>query len=177
MQSTDWEPEHSAMLRECLASGISFARAAAAINAKFGTAYTRSAALGRGRRLGLAGSDRPENWRKPSSKTNKKRRRKRGRRRAPDLIWPMPPPQPAKVIKLRSVPIEPRHLALVDLEPDDCRYPYGGDADGEAITFCAHPSCENSSYCTTHFHLTRDPSTQPELVADPVWLRLVEMMA
>ena len=177
MQSTDWAPEHSDMLRECLASGMSFAGAAAAINAKFGTAYTRSAALGRGRRLRLASSGRPENWRRPSSRTNTKRRRKRGQRRAPDLIWPMPPPARARTVKLRSVSIEPRHLSLVDLEPGDCRYPYGGDADGEAITFCAHPSCENSSYCTTHFHLTRDPSTQPELVADPVWLRLVEMMA
>jgi GcrA cell cycle regulator len=174
MQSTDWAPEHSDMLRECLARGISFSRAAAAINAKFGTAYTRSAALGRGRRLGLAGSDRPDNWQKPSSRTNTKRRRKRGQRRAPDLIWPMPPPQRAKTVKLRSVPIEPRYLALVDLEPGDCRYPYGGDADGEAITFCGHPQSENSSYCTAHFHLTRSPDTRPERTAGPASLGLVE---
>jgi GcrA cell cycle regulator len=177
MQSTDWEPEHSEMLRECLASGLSFSRAAHAINAKFGTAYTRSAALGRGRRLGLAGSDRPDNWQKPSSRPNKKRRRKRSQRRAPDLIWPIPPPQRAKTVKLRSVPIVPRHLALVDLEPGDCRYPYGGDVDGEAITFCGHPRREDSSYCTAHFHLTRCPVAPPERAAGPVPLRLVEAVA
>ena len=53
MQSGDWTPEHSQALREYVARGISFARAAAEINARFGTAYTRNAAIGRGKRMGL----------------------------------------------------------------------------------------------------------------------------
>jgi GcrA cell cycle regulator len=53
MQSGDWTPEHSQALREYVTRGISFARAAFEINARFGTAYTRSAALGRGKRMGL----------------------------------------------------------------------------------------------------------------------------
>ena len=46
----------------------------------------------------------------------------------------------AAALQLRCVGITPRHLSLVDLEPGDCRYPYGGDAEGEAITFCGHPA-------------------------------------
>jgi GcrA cell cycle regulator len=37
--------------------------------------------------------------------------------------------------KLRCAKVQPRHLSLIELECGDCRYPYGGDQDGEAITF------------------------------------------
>jgi len=67
----------------------------------------------------------------------------------------------------------PRHLAVTELEAGDCRYPYGGDADGEAITFCGHPQREGSSYCLGHFNLTRGPGTASERAAIPVALRLV----
>ena len=67
-----------------------------------------------------------------------------------------------KPVKLRCVGIEPRHLSLVELEKGDCRYPYGGDEEGEAITFCGHPRRPGSSYCTPHFHLSRDPVGPPE---------------
>jgi GcrA cell cycle regulator len=50
MQATDWAPEHSDALREFLAKGMPYAKAADAINAKFETAYTRNAAIGRGKR-------------------------------------------------------------------------------------------------------------------------------
>jgi hypothetical protein len=52
MQATDWAPEHSDALREFLAKGMSYSKAADAINAKFGTRYTRNAAIGRGKRMG-----------------------------------------------------------------------------------------------------------------------------
>jgi GcrA cell cycle regulator len=59
--------------------------------------------------------------------------------------------------QLRCVEIAPRHLALVDLEPDDCRYPYGN----ETITFCGHPKMAGSSYCVPHKHLTSEPPRAP----------------
>jgi GcrA cell cycle regulator len=80
----------------------------------------------------------------------------------------------AEPVKLRCVGIKPRLLSLVDLEAGDCRYPYGGDKDGEAIAFCGHPKREGSSYCTPHFHLTRCVGTASERSASPVVLRLVE---
>ena len=87
---------------------------------------------------------------------------------------PMPAFDRTEPVKLRCVEIVPRHLALIELERGDCRYPYGGDADGEAITFCGHPRGTGSSYCTPHFHLTRGPGTASERAAGAVLLRLVE---
>ena len=60
MEPTNWAPEHSDALREYLAKGMSFSEVAKAINAKFETAYSRNAAIGRARRMGLAGPDRPK---------------------------------------------------------------------------------------------------------------------
>ena len=54
-------------------------------------------------------------------------------------------------VELRCVDVSPRHLSLVELEAGDCRYPYGGDEEGEAITFCGHPRREGSSYCAPAF--------------------------
>ena len=53
MQST-WEEAHSVALRDYLEKGMSFAEIARALNERFGTAYTRNAAIGRARRLGLS---------------------------------------------------------------------------------------------------------------------------
>jgi GcrA cell cycle regulator len=76
--------------------------------------------------------------------------------------------------KLRCVGIRPRLVSLAKLENGDCRYPYGGDKDGEAITFCGHPRFRGSSYCAPHFHLTRAPALDAERPAGPFVLRLVE---
>ena len=59
MQST-WEEAHSTALREYLDKGMSFAEIARALNARFGTAYSRNAAIGRARRMGLANPERPK---------------------------------------------------------------------------------------------------------------------
>ena len=86
---------------------------------------------------------------------------------------PEPPiSEPPRRVKLRCVQIMPRHLLVTELESGDCRYPYGGDAEGEAITFCGHPQREDSSYCLGHFNLTRGPGTASERAAIPVALRL-----
>ena len=90
------------------------------------------------------------------------------------LLWPTPVFKEIKPVKLRCVGIEPRHLSLVELESGDCRYPYGGDEEGEAITFCGHPRRPGSSYCTPHFHLSRDPVVPPERAVSTVSLRVVE---
>ena len=58
MELSNWAPEHSDALREFIAKGLSFSQAAQAINSRFNTSYTRSAALGRARRLRLEADDR-----------------------------------------------------------------------------------------------------------------------
>ena len=171
MELWNWAPEHSDALREFVAKGLSYSEAAQAINSRFNTSYSRSAALGRARRLGLTADDR----RKPSMPTEPAEIptkpadlrdigvSRAGEFRTPVLPWPTAPVfKEIKPLKLRCVAIEPRHLSLIELERGDCRYPYGGDEEGEAITFCGHPRRPGSSYCAPHFHLSRNPVEPPE---------------
>jgi GcrA cell cycle regulator len=173
MQSTNWAGAHSGALREYLAKGMSFSEIAEAINAKFKTAYSRSAAIGRARRMGLAGPDRakdpPRHW-PAAPKAPQPQPPKSRERHVPEFIRPVPMLKRTGTVKLRCVGIDPRHLSLIDLEPDDCRYPYGGEEEGEAITFCGHPRRHGSSYCASHFHLTRGPGTASERSAGTVSL-------
>jgi GcrA cell cycle regulator len=90
------------------------------------------------------------------------------------LVVPPPIFERAEPVELRSVEIDPHHLSLMELERGDCRYPYGGDEEGEAITFCGHPRRPGSSYCVPHFHLTCGPGTAAERAAGTILLRLVE---
>ena len=174
MQSFSWAPEHSTALREYLAAGLSFSRAADALNARFGTAYTRNAVLGRAKRMKLVVPARPEHGPKVNQPKRPKVPRKPRQDGAgmpatttPVVARPEPP-------KLRCVGVSPRLVPLVDLEAGECRYPYGGDKDGEAITFCGHPCFRNTVYCAPHFHLTRGPAIEPERPASPFKLRLVD---
>nr|WP_276519556.1 GcrA family cell cycle regulator [Bradyrhizobium elkanii] len=75
--------------------------------------------------------------------------------------------------QLRCAAVVPRHLSLLDLKPGDCRYPYGGDSDGETMTFCGHPCRSGSSYCTPHFHLSRDPEATARTVLSAAWLQAI----
>jgi len=176
MELSNWAPEHSDALREFVAKGMSYSEAAQAINSRFNTSYSRSAALGRARRLGLGAHDR----RQPSMPAKPADLRDIGVPRASDfkttaLPWPTAPVfKETKPVKLRCVAIEPRHLSLIELERGDCRYPYGGDEEGEAITFCGHPRRRGSSYCTPHFHLSRDPIVPAERAVSRVSLCVVE---
>jgi len=178
MQSMNWATAHCDALREHFARGLSYSQIAGAINAKFGTCYTRNAALGRAKRMGLSRPDRPGDspahfpMRPPPAKPARLERPRE--RHVPEFMKPMPVFQRIEQPKLRCVEIAPRHLSLVELEAGDCRYPYGGDEEGETITFCGHPRREGSSYCAPHFHLTRDPDIPLQRAAGPVSLRLVE---
>ena len=175
MQSTSWTPEHSSALQEYLAKGMSYSEIAEAINAKFNTAYTRHAAIGRARRLGLLGAARPGDSSRLAPKARPSSSRKKRERYACLSGWMMPVFEREETVKLRCVETDPRHLSLLELEPGDCRYPYGGDVEGEAITFCGQPCGEDSSYCAPHFHLTRGPGGPLKRAAGTVALRLVEV--
>lgn len=181
MQPINWASEHCDALRQYLARGMSYSEIAEAINAQFGTGYSRNAAIGRARRMGLSGPDQsdglkrsPRHWPWRPSGASVSRLHESRERYVPDFIRPIPVFEHVAMPKLRCVEIMPRHLRLVDLESGDCRYPYGGDEEGEAITFCGHPRRQGSSYCTPHFHLTCGLGTALERTASTVSLRLVE---
>jgi GcrA cell cycle regulator len=173
---TSWEPEHSDALRNYLTKGLSYAEIARAINATFNTAYTRNAAIGRAKRMGIsdlgrsAAPCRPKRRRKPRPTRFHRTRKRRAAKPRPSR----PILKRTAALQLRCVAIVPRHLSLLELEPKDCRYPYGGDEDGETITFCGHPHRPGSSYCISHFHLTRGVGSAAERSAVKVLLRLVE---
>jgi GcrA cell cycle regulator len=171
MQSTGWTPKHAKALREYLAKGMSYSAIRDAINATFKTDFSRSATIGRVRRLKLAGSGRPDRPKPPLTVTPPKPRR--DPERAAEMPWFPPAFKSVAMPKLRCADVVPRHLLLMDLEPRDCRYPYGGDAEGEAITFCGHPRRPGSSYCAAHFDLSIGPGTASERAADQVLLKLV----
>jgi GcrA cell cycle regulator len=178
MQENNWTSEHSEALRQYLARGMSYSEISAAINSQFQTNYSRNAALGRAKRMGLSNPARPKDppfrWpRRPYLSKGSSPHQSR-ERHAPEPARSIAASERAEARKLRCVAIVPRHLSLVDLETGDCRYPYGGDVDGEPITFCAHPRREGSSYCTPHFHLTLGPGAKLERQAGSVSLRVVE---
>jgi GcrA cell cycle regulator len=174
MQSTNWAPEHCEALRENLAKGMSYLEIAETINAKFNTVYSRNAALGRARRMGLAGAERPGSWPRQPTKAEQSKLHKIRERYASLSGWIAPVFECEETVKLRCVETNPRHLSLPELEPGDCRYPYGGDEEGEAITFCGQPCTADSSYCAPHFHLTRGPASHLKRAVGTVALRLVE---
>src|SRR6202020_1127158 len=134
MQSTNWAPEHCEALRENLAKGMSYSEIADDINAKFTTAYSRNATISRARRMGLAGADRPGNWPRQVTKAEQSKAHKLRERYASLSGWTMPAFERDETIKLRCVETDPRHLSLLELEPGDCRYPYGGGGAGDSIT-------------------------------------------
>lgn len=55
---------------------------------------------------------------------------------------------------MHCVEIIPRGLTIAELEPNDCRFPYG-DRD---ILFCGHSKQEKSSYCSYHHAICWEPA-------------------
>ena len=179
MQPSNWAPKHSDALREFLLRGMSYSEIAAAINAKFGTSYTRNATIGRSKRMGLGAPDRSNDRPKPPPCGKAPKRledslQKRHVPRTERRSEPAPMRESVEPVRLRCVGIKPRLLSLIELEDGDCRYPYGGDRDGEAITFCGHPRLAGSRYCAPHCRLTRDDGTAADHAVGAVVLRLVE---
>jgi GcrA cell cycle regulator len=159
-----WSDDQCAELASLLASGMVYRLIAEALNEKFGTAHTKNAIVGKVQRLNLTPPDKPK--RPPYVRKPKKSTANKGHHLIVDRIVRANANSNAmRVIKtvemaqykLRCVEIEPRHLTLLDLEPGDCRYPYGDDA----VTYCGHPKQDGSSYCTPHHVLCREKPRVP----------------
>lgn len=160
--SIPWPETHDVALRNYFNRGLSFRQIADAVNSEMGTAYSRNAVLGRANRLGLRSTisrGRPPSMRKKRQKSDK-----------PQVIrFKAPPKAPAAAereqIKLRCAEVIPLNVPLTQLQPGQCRWPYGEDLP---FTFCAHPATEGSSYCMPHFCLALGPGTEAERAAGRV---------
>ncbi len=174
MEPGHWPSEHSDALRDYFFKGLSYAEIGREINARFGTAYTRNAVVGRAKRLGLGASERVASPSIVPSLPGEPNSLSPRRPVVPGLnLPPQSALKPASPVKLRCVGVQPRLITLIELENCDCRYPYGGDRDGEEIAFCGHPRQPGSSYCAPHAHLTRGPGAASVHAAGAVVLRLV----
>ena len=124
---------------------------------------TRNACIGRAHRLGLPPRS-PCNhtfynpkW-KPKAAPEKRAKRSQpkinfARTKAP------PSDQRAMAVEAsrKSLPMDASlHLALEELKPGQCRFPYG---DGP-YRFCALPVHQDSSYCATHHKVCHQPQRE-----------------
>lgn len=148
-----WTPEQDAELKQQLDDCASFSVAAAAINEKFGTSYSRNAAIGRANRLGLCKAAFVRN-----KETQVRTPNPNVRRRVTRVIRANGNSDKMRLIEcpetdlppITCVEVEPLNLSLLDLPHNGCRYPYG---DGP-FTFCGHPQVASSSYCGPHWAIT-----------------------
>lgn len=144
-----WTADRTEMLRKLWASGISFS----SIAAEIGAGVTRSAIGGKLYRLDLGGRDtnpRTYSRRTPEQIEATKRRKaeRRKERRRTQRVNTVKPT--VNLEALRCIEVEPLHKHLLELGPNDCRYPYGDSP----YTFCGHPQMEGHSYCGPHFSLS-----------------------
>jgi GcrA cell cycle regulator len=137
MESTNWPPAHSDALRNYFALGMTYAEIARAINAEFNTNYSRCAAIGRARRLGLGAARPPGEATRPAAtatptpppRSRPQSLQKLAERYKAMAKWFVPFFERVDAPKLRSVDADPLHLPLLALAAGDCRYPYGGDEE------------------------------------------------
>ena len=143
MQSS-WAEAHSQALREYLEKGLTYSEIIKTINERFNTDYTRSAAIGRARRMRLSGSKQPapDARSKILSQPSLGRLNKLRARLLTEVRLPRAVRKRAAALQLRCVGIVPRHLSLLELEDGDCRYPFGGDEDGNRSPFAATRAAE-----------------------------------
>lgn len=152
-----WTDEVTDMLRAHIEGGLSYGRAADALNSRFNLAITRRAAIGRGYRIGLVPPKRekvPKIPKPPKRSTANHDitlvRMVRGKGNSNNLRVTTSR-EAVEQYKLRCVEVVTRDLTFAEIEPGDglCRYPKGD----EVITYCGHPVREGSSFCVPHHHI------------------------
>ena len=138
-------------LRELHAAGMTFGQIARALNAEFGTAVTRNACVGKGRRLQLPARKAPEmisaeeRQRAVFAAKIARRRAKAERRIAPPPPTYVPLPDPPRP--------PPDALTIYDLRHGDCRWPVHGEKT--EMLYCGRPKVRGS-YCFRHARISTD---------------------
>lgn len=115
---------------------------------------SRSAVIGRLHRLGLTKNNRPVNRAAPRPTVTVRPRPVESKRA---VIKPQNIPQHKtsaarykRTPKVYAPPVEPKHIELMKLKANECRWPYG---DGP-FTFCGHKTEPGESYCPHHVYLS-----------------------
>ena len=148
-----WTDERNRLLVEFQAT-LSRSLLAERINERTGSNFTRNAVIGRLKRVGLCEPAQLGQVKLVKSSANHAYRGSLG-----PIVQKIN--KEAKQPKLTPVPfvcqpveVEPLHLALIDLESDQCRQPYGTGP----YTFCGHAKRPGSSYCWAHSAVNEVPA-------------------
>ena len=153
---TPWNTERDALLTELHGQKCqpSFSIMAAEINKEFGTGFTRNALIGRASRIKLG-----KRLHKVNSKFEKQTLPRKPRqppkprqRYVPESKRMMTIFESREVLEFQCAEVEPLNISLLDLQPSDCRWPYG---EGQEILFCGHQKVDVSSYCFHHLALSK----------------------
>ena len=113
---------------------VHYAIIAERINAAHGTAFTKNACIGFGRRMGVPKRQPPRSY------AGRRGRVLKPRVRAPKVQLKPRTPKPKRIGKME----------LLDLGPRDCRWPNGNGP----FLFCgAAVMVESCSYCLPHAHI------------------------
>jgi GcrA cell cycle regulator len=152
--NTKWTVQLDSEMTTLYGLGYSFFQIAAELNAKFGTTFTRNAAIGRACRMGIAGS-KSETARGSGNKPAFSKPREPGvprPRRVPAPKLPKPIFH-CDETGHRVADVVPLNLPLLELGPGMCRWPYG---EGPYV-FCGHGTLDEASYCCAHQALATRP--------------------
>jgi GcrA cell cycle regulator len=131
--TTQWTDARMADLRKYWAQDYSCSQIASLLGG-----VTRNAVIGKVHRLGLSGRTKEVRPQRPPREPVIRRIVIR----QPSFVRVEEPP-------LRCVETAPRNVALLDLEPEDCRYPV---TDDSPFLFCGHQIAEGS-YCRAHYRI------------------------
>ena len=151
-RSVKWTDEQTEQLKALHRQKLS----CSLIAERMGGVFTRNAIIGRLHRLGLSNSTsvvHKDEWNLPKFRPKKKNRKtvRIVRSNGNSNGFRVMESAETDLQELRCVEVVPRMVALVDLKPGECRYPYG---DGP-FAFCGHARFEGHSYCAPHAILTR----------------------
>lgn len=146
-----WTVERENMLRDLWSTGLSCSQIADKLGG-----VSRSAIIGKAHRLDLPAravrlSDEEREARQKQSRARETARKALHRLRKRIAMGERVPPR----IAPEPIPesIKPLHVNLLELEPYQCRWPYG---EGP-YTFCGHLKRGDPSYCGFHARLVYQP--------------------
>lgn len=149
-----WLPEQEAALRDCVSAGMTAGQAAIEMTRLFRSVMTRSAMIGKARRMNLT-------WARPhGQRLNQPPKPKKAPGAVPSWVRTArarPPEPPMEVVEMprdlpaAEIPIAQR-CALMNLTNDTCRWPYGDPCKPDFF-FCGalDADLENGRpYCRAH---------------------------
>lgn len=151
-----WLDTHDDMLIAEIKAGASYSEAAAKVNKEFKTSFSRNAAVGRGKRLGLCIGE--------AKRLEKLRTCMAAARAAPRKPGLKPRSLPPQRIVCQPVcpgAIPPRHIPFDQLSAMTCRWPYG-EGHASTFTYCGHVPSADSPYCLAHTIAAVGPGTETE---------------